>query len=101
MITETRDRKTGITRHEMETINQERACKGIEASGFVEHRYEGNRVVRYIVDFNGVPIEVRTSPARVILYSPNRLALVEFEKLINMDDWMYDNSNKFDYEAKK
>lgn len=97
MVVESRDAKTGITRHEFGTTNYKKCRQCIEATGFVKQKFEGNNVTRYLAEYKGVPFEIRSSPARTIIYSPNRYALTEFESLLQLEEWEYDDSVRTDY----
>lgn len=94
---ESRDPKTGIIRHEIGTVSPQLCRKDIEASGCVKHRFEGNNVVRYVAEYKGVPIEITSTPTRVILFSPGKIALEAFEGKLDIDSWEYENSTKLDY----
>lgn len=101
MITESRDYKSGITRHDMDTTNPEKCRECLEATGLVTNKWQGNRLTRYLIEFNGKQIEARVSPARVVFFSTDRYALKGFEEIIHMEEWEYDNSTRNDYMAKR
>ena len=98
---ESRDAKTRIWRHEFGTVSPIKARECLEAVSYVKKKYEGNNVVRYIGDVEGVPFEITATPTRVIFFSPNKYALLQFEKLMQPEEWEYDNSNRNDYMTKK
>ena len=94
---ETRDAKSGIVRHEISTVTPGLCREIIEGLDCIGQRFEGNNVIRYIADFEGVPVEIRSTPTRTILFCPNRYALSEFEKLLDIPSWEYDNATRLDY----
>ena len=94
---ETRDAKTGITRHEISTVSPAVCRECIEKLDCIRQKFTGNKVVRYIAEFRGVPIEIRSTPTRTILFSPSRLVLAEFEELLDTGSWEYDNATRLDY----
>ena len=92
LMTETIDKSSGIVRHEISTVTPGACRKQIEGSGYIRKRYAGNNVVRYIAEYKGTEIEIRSSQTRAVLFSLNRYALMEFEKAIKADGWEYDNT---------
>ena len=99
-MVETRDARTGITRHEYGTVNPDKCRECLDAIECITKRYQGNNVVRYLADLKGAPIEIISMPTRTILFSSNRYALLEFSKLMNCKEWEYDNENKLDFVPK-
>lgn len=97
---ETRDKKTGITRHEYGTVNPGKCRECLDCMGEIKKRYEGNRVVRYLAELNGSPIEIHSTPTRTILFSPNRYTLIEFAKKMQPEEWVYENESRTDYVPK-
>jgi len=91
-MTETRDPKTGITRHEYSTVTPDLCRKYVEQLDCITHTYHGNNVHRYLAEYNDSPIELRATPTRLIMFSPNRYALLEVAKNLHTDEWEYDNT---------
>lgn len=103
MITETKDAKTGIIRFEINTVNPDACRKEIESSGFVKEKILAGDVIRYLVSFRGVDLDVRSTPTRTIVYGLNRFAMTDFIETVKGDElggtgWIYDDSKRGDYQ---
>lgn len=93
-MTETKDRRTRIYRHEYSTVTPDQCRENIEALSCINKAYHGNNVHRYLAELNGVPIEIRATPTRVIFFSPSRQALLEVARMANYQEWEYDNTTE-------
>ena len=100
-MTETKDKKTRIYRHEYSTVTPAKCKEHIEQYDGIKQRFYGNNVSRYIAEYDGKPIEIRLSPTRVIIFGTNRYAMLETAKLIHFEEWEYDNTTeRTDYISK-
>ena len=91
-MTESRDRKTGIIRHEYSTVSPSDCRKNIEVLECIKQKYYGNNVNRYIAELNGAPIEIRSTPTRTIIFGMDRKSMLEIAGLLNYEEWEYDNT---------
>ena len=97
-MTESKDKKTGIVRHEYSTVSPDDCKKYTEQLDCIKQKFYGNRVNRYIVEYRENPIEIRLTPTRAILFGYNRYAMLEVAKLMRFELWEYDNtSERTDY----
>lgn len=102
MITEIKDKDTGIHRFEINTVNAGACRNEIEKSGFVKFKDGVADTINYLVMFGQCEIEVITTPTRTILFGKNRYAMLEFLEQIKGDErtgtaWIYDDSKRTDY----
>lgn len=103
MVVETRDPSTGIIRHEYGTNNPVQCRNNIEVCGMIDDWQVFGDTVKYLIDFNGYPIDILSTPTRTIMFCVNRHALYSYFELIKGDDahsWAYENISKFDYAPK-
>ena len=102
MITEIKDKDTGIYRFELNTVNAGACRKEIEKSGFVKYKDGVADSISYLVMFGQCEIEIRTTPTRTVLFGKTRYAMLEYLEQIKGDEssgtaWIYDDSKRTDY----
>lgn len=102
MVTESRDKATGIYRFEINTVNA-KACRAeIEKSGYVKQKDGVADTINYLVQFGCCEIQVISTPTRTVLFGTNRYSMIEFLERVKGDErrgtsWAYDDSAKSDY----
>lgn len=75
---ETIDKKTGVIRQEYKERDVQEFRKKIEESGYIDKKYAGNRVVRYIVKYKDCVIEARSLTEKTILFSTDKDTMTAF-----------------------
>lgn len=102
MITEIRDKSTGIYRFEINTVNAGACRSEIEKSGLVKIKDGVADTVNYLVMYGQVEIHISSTPTRTVFFGKNRYAMLEFLEQIKGDEssgtaWIYDDSKRTDY----
>lgn len=106
MITESIDKKTGIVRMELGTVNAEACRKEINASGRVVSSVAINDSIQYNIDYKGEPIQVESTPTRTILFGFDKKAMRAYLEEIKGRErdgsyWEYDDTKQHDYARKE
>ena len=57
--------------------------KNIENSPYLKHKYKGNRVIRYIVEYHGYSIDVRTMSEKIVMLCSNGAVIEEFFRTVS------------------
>lgn len=105
MITESTDRKTGITRMELSTVNATACRKEIIASGCVVSEVSVGESVQYNIEYEGEMIQIDSTPTRTIMFGMKKKPMKDYLELIKGRErdgsaWVYDDSKQSDYATK-
>ena len=104
MITEIRDKTTGIIRFEIGTVRPDICRRCIEDAGFVRAKSVASDVINYQVEYKGIELQVTSTPTRTMIFGTDRYAMQELLRSISGDakigtDWVYDDSKRTDYQS--
>lgn len=96
-MVEKNDETTGIVRHEFGTATPKLCQRDIESLSGVMRQDDIGDTKKYYAESGGEPIDISITSTRLIMFSPSREALMDFEKRLHFEEWEYENVTKADY----
>lgn len=92
-MTEFKDSKTKICRHEYSTVTPAESRKYIEEAGAKLVSRNGD-IYKYSIRERDNIMEVQATPTRVIIFGFNRASMLRVAKLMHFEIWEYDNTTE-------